>query len=168
MNNKDWFALITVQFSSRWYLCAQKSPYALHPVSQKFPQRCLWNVSNVRLVDDGHLSSFQGRSSSALCTKQFISKQIILTVLDTFITSRQYTRQYTRQLMITTYDDGCVVTELRFIPRQRASLSENQPDLILTSICKELAGIVQLTRNGMGGRHIEFWIWRKLEEQCWD
>ena len=30
----------SVQFSSRWYLCARKSPYALHPVSQKFPQRC--------------------------------------------------------------------------------------------------------------------------------
>ena len=28
----------SVQFSSRWYLCAWKSPYALHPVSQKFPQ----------------------------------------------------------------------------------------------------------------------------------
>ena len=27
------------QFSSRWYLCARKSPYALcHPVSQKFPR----------------------------------------------------------------------------------------------------------------------------------
>ena len=30
---EDWL----VQFSSRWYLCAQKGPYALHPVSQKFP-----------------------------------------------------------------------------------------------------------------------------------
>ena len=28
-------------FSSGWYLCAWKSPYALHPVSQKFPQCCL-------------------------------------------------------------------------------------------------------------------------------
>ena len=27
----------SVQFNSRWYLCAQKSPYALHPVFQKFP-----------------------------------------------------------------------------------------------------------------------------------
>ena len=26
-----------VQFSSRWYLCAQKSPSVLYPVSQKFP-----------------------------------------------------------------------------------------------------------------------------------
>ena len=32
-----------VQFGSRLYLCARKSPYALHPVSQKFPQRCFWN-----------------------------------------------------------------------------------------------------------------------------
>ena len=30
-----------IQFSSRWYLCARKSPYALHPVSQKFTQRWL-------------------------------------------------------------------------------------------------------------------------------
>ena len=57
--------LSSVQFSPRWYLCARKSPYALHPVSQKFPQRCLWNSSNVRLTDDGPFSSFQGRSSSA-------------------------------------------------------------------------------------------------------
>ena len=39
-----------LQFSSRWYLCAQKSPYALHPVSQKFPHRCLSNSSSVRLT----------------------------------------------------------------------------------------------------------------------
>ena len=58
-------ASITVQFSSRWYLCAPKSPYALHPVSQKFPQRWLSNSSSVRLIDDGPLSSLQGRSSSA-------------------------------------------------------------------------------------------------------
>ena len=53
------------QFSARWYLCAQKSPYALHPVSQKFPQHCLSNSSNVHLIDNGLLSSFQKRSSSA-------------------------------------------------------------------------------------------------------
>ena len=37
-------------------------------VSQNwFPQHwfCLWNGPNVRLIDDGPLSSFQGRSSSA-------------------------------------------------------------------------------------------------------
>jgi len=45
----------SVQFSSRWYLCARKSPYALHPVSQKFPQRCLSGGSSVRLTDDGPL-----------------------------------------------------------------------------------------------------------------
>ena len=54
-----------IQFSSRWYLCAWNSPYALHPNSQKFPHRCLWNGSNVRLTDVGSLSSFQGRLSSA-------------------------------------------------------------------------------------------------------
>ena len=36
-------------------------------VFQKFPHRdcCLWNSSSVRLIDDGPLSSFQERSSSA-------------------------------------------------------------------------------------------------------
>ena len=36
-----------------------------HDDSQKFPQRCLWNGCNVRLIGDGPLSSFRGRSSSA-------------------------------------------------------------------------------------------------------
>ena len=57
-------------------LCARKSPYALHPVSQKFPQRCLWNGSSVRLIDDGPLSSFQGRSSSASSFKAFLLQAI--------------------------------------------------------------------------------------------
>ena len=35
---------ISVQFSSRWYLCARKSPYALHCVYHKFPQCRLWNM----------------------------------------------------------------------------------------------------------------------------
>ena len=39
--------------------------YALHPVSEKSHQRCPWNSTNVRLIGDGHLSSFHGRSSSA-------------------------------------------------------------------------------------------------------
>ena len=47
-------------------LCAQKIPYALHPVSEKFPQRCLGNGSKVHVTDDGPLSSFQGRWSSAV------------------------------------------------------------------------------------------------------
>ena len=41
------FAISLVQFSSRCYLCAQISPYALHLVFQKFPQLCLCN--NFRL-----------------------------------------------------------------------------------------------------------------------
>ena len=57
--------VIIIYFSWRWYLCAWKSPYALHPLSQKFPQRCLWYASNVRLSDDDPFSSFQGRSFSA-------------------------------------------------------------------------------------------------------
>ena len=46
LSHSSW-ALMTVQFSPRGYLCAQKSPYALHPVSLKFTQRCLWNGSTV-------------------------------------------------------------------------------------------------------------------------
>ena len=55
----------SVHFSSRWCLCARKSPYELHSVSQQFPQRCLWNDSNVRLIEDNPLSSFQRRLPSA-------------------------------------------------------------------------------------------------------
>ena len=33
-----------VQFSSRWYLCARKSPYALYHVSQKFPNVAIETV----------------------------------------------------------------------------------------------------------------------------
>ena len=41
------------------------SPCALHPISQRFPQCCLWSSSSVCLIDKGPLSSFQGRLSSA-------------------------------------------------------------------------------------------------------
>ena len=56
-----------VRFSSVHGICAlgKAHKYALHRVSQKFPQRCLWNGSNVHLIDDGPLSSFQGRSPNA-------------------------------------------------------------------------------------------------------
>ena len=50
------------KFNSRWYLRPQKSPFVLHPTSQKFPHCCLWNGFSVHLVDDGPLLSFQGRS----------------------------------------------------------------------------------------------------------
>ena len=41
-----YMCIHVIQFSSRWHttcsnLHAQKSPYVLHPVSQKFPQHCL-------------------------------------------------------------------------------------------------------------------------------
>ena len=63
----------TGQSSSRWYLCARKSPYAFHLVSQNVHQRCLpiicltddETVPVARLIDYGPLSSFQGRSFSA-------------------------------------------------------------------------------------------------------
>ena len=40
----------SVQSSSRWHVCVWKSPYALCPVSQKFPQHCLWTGSSVWLT----------------------------------------------------------------------------------------------------------------------
>ena len=49
----------SVQLSSRWYLCDRKSPYL-----GNFSKNRLWNSSNVRLIDNDPLLSFQGRSSS--------------------------------------------------------------------------------------------------------
>ena len=44
----------------------EKPVYASPRLSQVSPMfNCLWNISNVRLIDDGPLSSFQGRLSSA-------------------------------------------------------------------------------------------------------
>ena len=54
----------SVQFSSKWYLCTQKSPYVLHTTSQKSPQHRLWNSSSVCLIYDNPLSSPRERSSS--------------------------------------------------------------------------------------------------------
>ena len=69
-----------IQFSlvsSRWHLCARKSLYVLgYILSQKFHQRRLWNVSNVRLIDAGPLSSFQGRSSTASSFHAFLLQAI--------------------------------------------------------------------------------------------
>ena len=67
---------VLVHFSWKWCLCARKSPYAFLPVSQKFPQRCLWNSSSVRLTDDGSLSSCPGRSYSASSFHAFLLQAI--------------------------------------------------------------------------------------------
>ena len=50
----------SVEFNSRWYLCARKSPYDIRstPSFRKFPNVAFETI-------DGLLSSFQGRSSSA-------------------------------------------------------------------------------------------------------
>jgi len=42
-----------------WCLCARKSLMYSTPSLRRSPQRCLWDGSNVRLTDDGPLSSFQ-------------------------------------------------------------------------------------------------------------
>ena len=59
--------MLAVQFSS-----VQDGIYALGkahmrstPSLRSFPKRYLWNNLNIRLIDDGPLSSFQGRSSCA-------------------------------------------------------------------------------------------------------
>ena len=38
---------------------SSEKPICALPVSQKCPQRCFWNTSNVRMIDDGLLSSFK-------------------------------------------------------------------------------------------------------------
>ena len=61
--------VFTVEFSSRWYLCTQKSP------SLWFPQHCLWNGSSVYLTDKEDclalplslLQAVNGVMSLALC-----------------------------------------------------------------------------------------------------
>ena len=62
-----WFGIqfISFQFKMVSVYSEKAHNYALHPVSQKFPQFGLRNSSNVHLIDDGPLLSFQGRSSSA-------------------------------------------------------------------------------------------------------
>ena len=58
------FYQILIQFSSRLYLCTQKSPYALHPSSWKSPQWCLWNSANAWVIDNiGPSLSLQRRLS---------------------------------------------------------------------------------------------------------
>ena len=37
----DIYLSNSFQFCSRWCICARKTPYTLHPISEKFPQRCL-------------------------------------------------------------------------------------------------------------------------------
>ena len=67
----------SVQFYPRWYYALGKAHnYARHPVSQTFLQCRLRNSSNVRLIDDGPLSSFQGRSSSASSFHAFLLQAI--------------------------------------------------------------------------------------------
>ena len=55
---------VLIQFSSRWYICARKSPYALNRVSQKFPQCRLRNGSNVETMQ---LRTFQKCSVQTNC-----------------------------------------------------------------------------------------------------
>ena len=47
---KREFFLVGLQFSSRWYLSAQESPYVLHTISPKFPQ-----MSPLRLEPHFHV-----------------------------------------------------------------------------------------------------------------
>ena len=58
----------TLAFSQfKMVLMGSKKPIIMrsNPSLRSLPQRRLWNSSNVRLIDDGPLSSFQGRSSNA-------------------------------------------------------------------------------------------------------
>ena len=46
-----------------------EGPYALHPVSQQFPQCCPWNSSNIGLIDDGPFSSSERHAILSLPRK---------------------------------------------------------------------------------------------------
>ena len=43
----------SVQFSSRWHLCARECPYALRPILQECIQRRPWDGTDACLVEDG-------------------------------------------------------------------------------------------------------------------
>ena len=66
----------SVQFHWKWYLSVRESPYALRPVSRKFPQCCYWSCSNVGPIDNVNnrpVSSFQGKSSTSPLTFFYVS-----------------------------------------------------------------------------------------------
>ena len=73
----------SVQF--KMVLCLEKAhSYALHLVFQRFPRRCLWKGSSIRLMDDGPLPFashgfcspvVHGRSSSLVGRKRIREKK---------------------------------------------------------------------------------------------
>ena len=81
---KETFRLVFILFSTGWYLCARKSPYALHPVSQNFSQCRLWNGSSVRLIDDGLSRLFKEDRLAGPLSTHIASRRSILS----FSTSR--------------------------------------------------------------------------------
>jgi len=60
-----------------WYLCAQKSPYALHPDSQKYPQHS--NLSNVCLIDNGALLSCRFKKDRLALPLSMPTQRVLLT-----------------------------------------------------------------------------------------
>ena len=63
---------LSVQFKMVYiYICAQKSPYVLHPISQKCPQCCLWNGSSVHLIDNGPWSTSSESVAFFFCLQNF-------------------------------------------------------------------------------------------------
>ena len=63
----SWVQSLEVQYSSRWYLCAWKSPYALYLIFERFPQSCLWNSSFVHQIDAGNVSVYDSGRFSDIC-----------------------------------------------------------------------------------------------------
>ena len=63
-----------------WYLCARKSPYALHPDSQKFPQHSnLSNSSNVCLIDNSTLLSCHFKKDRLALPLSMPTQRVLLT-----------------------------------------------------------------------------------------
>ena len=109
VNKKMTPSICSVQFSSRWYLCAQKSPCALHPISCKFPQCRRWNGSIVCLINNGpQVASpapqhFRSSEKQAICEGMLCPK-ISLNINDvqTSLTAekRRYLLVYTLDIRI--------------------------------------------------------------------
>ena len=79
------------QFSSRWYLCAREGPYALHTISQEFPQCCpclqssLETLGTVGLNNAIRITSFtrplcEKRKSVCVADTWFVVLQRILSL----------------------------------------------------------------------------------------
>ena len=92
--------------SSRWYLCARKSPYALHPVSWKFSNvTCLY-------VNRGWTSADQSVLAVDLC----MYRSLVLAILSMDTSGSTFTRQV---LLIRTFRGSRLLKGMSLLNRLR-------------------------------------------------